>query len=165
MLKRLLNLDQLIVQSVTNTGIFTDKSKQDLLDMSTSRLRGLYIYWQSNNAGKDLRWVLSELVLPWLPCLTELGFKVLKPRTAVAIATYCLQFQSFQSLYNNFCNDSTAGTDLHDVNAVGELSRRCPRLKTFSALDTRLRQRTFWPNLGSVEDWKHFIAKSPGWID
>ncbi|KAF8948255.1 hypothetical protein BGZ47_005889 [Haplosporangium gracile] len=132
MLKHLPNLDQLFVQSIINTGMYTGKSK-DLLDMSTSRLRGLYIYWQSNNAGEDLHWALSELVLPWLPCLTELGSKVLKPRTAVVIATYCSLFQSFQSLYDNLCNNSTAGIGLHDVNAIGELLRRCPQLKTLSA--------------------------------
>ena len=76
--------------------------------------------------------------MPWLPCLTELGFKVLKPRTAVALATYCPQIQSYRSFFNIHPSESKEEIILYNVNTVEELLHRCPHLKTLSATGHRI---------------------------
>lgn len=128
LLKYLPNLDQLYMQSLRTIDMLTRKSK-DIIDMPICQLRGLYISERLKNVGEDLDWALSELVLPWLPCLTELSLRMLEPRMAVAIGSYCPKFQCFRSFHNALQTESPPG-----VNAVGELLRRCSNLKIFDAV-------------------------------
>ncbi|KAF9126183.1 hypothetical protein BGW39_006816 [Mortierella sp. 14UC] len=133
LLKYLPNLETLRMDEFRGAVDFTTEGHL-ILDNIPSNLKTL----RFRNPSARVDEQIANLVIPWLPNLTEVSLTLLHPATARALGTHCRNLQVVKQIDDGNTIHPNLAASNPLVNTVGILLRECATLKVFDGIHHKL---------------------------
>lgn len=128
LLNNLPHLDRLSFHGFSNRSEFCLDSPR-ILNNIPSRLRVLRFHYQNNSKDQHI----ANLILPWLPYLTEFRIDVLTTTIAQALVRHCPMLEIFEATNDESLHEEYTNRPL-ETDTASILFSGCPRLKVFDGI-------------------------------